>query len=110
MSHHTLTKLTNGSYVLAHTNNFVLAYHSEADEYVTWMILDNDINKTHDGSYYSKIEDAIDCYLDRTGKKHYSNKSEFVTSMFSTILNQYIHTNEGRLEALYENKAGISGN
>ena len=65
MSHHTLTKLTNGSYVLAHNNKFVLAYHSEADEYVTWAILDNDINKTHNGSYYSKIDDAIECYLER---------------------------------------------
>ena len=109
MSHHTLTKLTNGSYVLAHNNNFVLAYHKEADEYVTWRILDNDINKTHDGCYYSKINDAIDCYLDRTGKKHYRNKSEFVTSMFSTILNQYIHT-EYENKALYKDNAGISGN
>ena len=116
MSRNTLTKLTNGSHVLAHNNNFVLAYRSEfqdyADEYVTWAILDNDINKTHDGSYYSKVEDAVECYLDRSGKKDfgYNVKNNItpevimfgVTSILTNILKQYIHANEGRLEALYE--------
>jgi len=112
MSRNTLTKLTNGSYVLADNNNFVLAYRSEADEFVTWAILDNDINKTHDGSYYSKIEDATECYLDRSGRKDfgYNIKNNItpevimfgVTSVLTNILNQYIHANEGRLEALYE--------
>ena len=114
MSRNTGIKLTNGAYVLADDNDFVLAYRSEADDYVTWEILDNDINKTHDGSYYSKIEDAIDCYLNRSGKKHfgYSIKDNIntetimfgVTSILTNILKQYLHTNEGRLEALYENK------
>ena len=112
MSRNTLTKLTNGSYVLAHNNKFVLAYHSEADEYVTWAILDNDINKTHNGSYYSRIEDATECYLDRSGKKDfgYNIKNNItpevimfgVTSVLTNILKSYIHANEGRLEALYE--------
>lgn len=61
----TLDKLNNGCYVLARTENIVLAYHSEANEFVTWLIDDDDTQQTVDGGYYSTVEDGIDCYFKR---------------------------------------------
>tara|TARA_R110002096_G_scaffold20766_1_gene68074 strand:- start:195 stop:485 length:291 start_codon:yes stop_codon:yes gene_type:complete len=61
----TLDKLNNGCYVLARTENIVLAYHSEANEFVTWLIDDDDTQQTVDGGYYSTLEDGIDCYFKR---------------------------------------------
>ena len=64
----TLEKLNNGCYVLARNENIVLAYHREANEFVTWLINDYDYpQQTVDGGYYSTLEHGVDCYFKRAG-------------------------------------------
>jgi len=63
----TLDKLNNGCYVLARNENIVLAYHREANEFVTWLIDDDDTQQTIDGGYYSTVEHGVDCYFKRAG-------------------------------------------
>ena len=63
----TLEKLNNGCYVLARNENIVLAYNTEALDFVTWQIDDDDTQQTIDGGYYSNVEDGVDCYFKRAG-------------------------------------------
>mgnify|MGYP003126535849 FL=1 len=62
----TLDKLNNGCYILARHENIVLAYHREANEFVTWQI-DFNNGETFDGGYYSTVEHGVDCYFKRAG-------------------------------------------